>query len=448
MEPAGTSTRTDGVTHGSRSTKVVILGAGFAGMWAARTLGDSALDVVLVDQHNYHTFYPLLYQVAAAELTPGEIAQPVRSILRHSPNVDFCLSTVQAIDLVSRTVTTNLLVLSYDYLIIALGSTAYFFGVPGAAEWAYPLKSVEQALSLRNHILTCFEEAEHDSDHARRERLLTFTVVGGGPTGVEFAGALAELIHNPLVRDFPRLKGESRILVLEGGTHLLTGQPLRLQDYARDRLQKMGVQVRVGARVVRVEAENVQLQSGEAIQTDTVIWTAGVYGTSLAAKAGLPTERNGQVAVLPTLQAPEHPEVYIVGDLAHVQDRGRPIPLVAQPALQEGTAAARNVLRQVRGEPPLPFRYRDLGTLAVIGRNAAVADVRGRQFTGFVAWLVWLVVHIYNLIGFRNRVVTLVNWAWDYFFFDRGIRLILPSSARDEAPRFESQPANETRKAA
>ncbi len=412
---------------GTDQPKVVILGAGFGGLWAARALSHAPVTVKLIDRHNYHTFLPLLYQVGAAELEPEEIAHPVRSILRHATNLHFYLETVEQVDLATRTVTTTERVVPYDYLIIALGSTSNFFGVPGAAAFAFPLKTVEQGMALRNHILSCFERAVYDPDPSRRQRLLTFAIVGGGPTGVEFAGALAELVRGPLTKDYPVLKGQARIMVLEASQGLLAGQPQRLQEYARKRLEKMGVQIQLDARVTRVTLEEVELKDGRMIPTETVIWTAGVNGTPVINGWGLPTNRAGQVTVLPTLQVPEHPDVYVVGDLAYIEHAGHPLPMVAQPALQEGVAAARNIERQVNGQPPVPFRYRDLGTLAVIGRNSAVANIFGHAYTGFVAWVIWLVVHIFNLIGFRNRLLVLINWAWDYVFFERGVRLILPS---------------------
>ncbi len=417
---------------GDGRPRVVILGAGFGGLWAARTLSHAPVAIDLIDHHNYHTFFPLLYEVGAAELEPEEIAHPVRSILRHATNARFCLESVEQVDLSTKTVKTTKRVIPYDYLIVALGSASHFFGVPGAATFAYPLKSLEQGVALRNHILSCFESAAYERDSQRRQSLLTFTIVGGGPTGVEFAGALAELVRGPLTKDYPTLKGQARILVLEASEGLLTGQPQRLKDYALKRLQHMGVQVMLQARVTSVTSEEIQLKDGQIIPTETVIWTAGVNGTPAINGWGLPTNRAGQVTVLPTLQVPEHPEVYVVGDLAYVEHAGHPLPMVAQPALQEGAAAARNIERQVRGQAPRPFRYRDLGTLAVIGRNAAVANMFGYTYTGFVAWLIWVVVHIFNLIGFRDRLIVLIDWAWDYVFFERGIRLILPNDAAVE----------------
>ena len=269
-------------------------------------------------------------------------------------------------------------------------------------------------------------------------QLLTFAIVGGGPTGVEFAGALAELIRGPLVKDYPGLSfREVQVVLLEALDGLLPGLPERLQAYALTRLRQMGVDVRLRAPVSQITREAVLLRDGTSIPTRTVIWTAGVRGEPLAQAWGLPTNRAGRVAVLPTLQVPDHPEIYVVGDLAHIEQDGRPLPMIAPVAIEQGEAAGRNVLRQINGDVPLPFRYRDRGTMVTIGRNAAVACVWGRAFTGFPAWLLWLSVHLVNLIGFRNRLFVLINWAWDYFFYERAVRLILPAEegrARSGAP--------------
>ncbi len=414
-------------------TKVVIIGAGFGGLWAARTLAHSLADVLLVDRNNYHTFSPLLYQVAAAELEPENIAYPVRSILKKWPNVHFDMAEVQRVDLAAQTVTTADRTLRYDYLISAIGSTFSFFGIPGAAEYALPLKTLEQAIALRNHILRCFEQATREADALRRQQILSFAIVGGGPTGVEFAGALAELACGPLVRDFPLLDfSQVHVMLFEAAESLLFGQPKSLGDYAEKRLRSMGVDIRLQAAVSQVMPEAIRLRDGTFIPAETVVWTAGVRGVPEAAAWGLPATRNGQISVLPTLQVPGHPEVYVVGDLARIEgiEGGKPaLPMVAPVAIQQGVAAARNIARQIAGQTPTPFRYHDRGTLATIGRNAAIADIGGHQFTGFLAWGIWLGVHIFNLIGFRNRFIVLINWAWDYIFYERGVRLILPAMA-------------------
>ncbi len=421
----------------SREPRVVIIGAGFSGLWAARSLAGAPVQVELVDRNNYHTFFPLLYQVGAAELEAEDIAYPVRSILRKLPNVRFRMAEVKKIDLNLRRVETTAGDLPYDYLILALGSAAYFFGVPGASETAFGLKTVEQGISLRNHVLSCFEQAAQTSDTAKNGQALTFVIVGGGPTGVEFAGALAELVRGPLKRDYPDLAVKSRILLLEAMDQILQGQPAILQHYALKRLGEMGVEIHLNARVKEVTPTAVHLKDGSIIPTKTVVWTAGVRGEPSAGKWDLPLAPNGQVKVLPTLQVPDHPEVYVVGDLARVEAAGHPLPMIAPVAIQEGMAAARNIGRSVQGDAPLPFRYHDRGLLATIGRNAATAFLWGRTFTGRFAWLLWLGVHIYNLIGFRNRLIVLINWAWDYIFGERGVRLILPGIDESDLEAWE-----------
>lgn len=410
--------------------RVAIVGAGFGGLWAARTLARSPVDVLLVDRDNHHTFLPLLYQVAAAELEPEDIAYPVRSILRKWPNVHFVLAEVKGVDHARRMVETDGPPIAYDFLLLATGSVSHFFAIPGAPEHAFPLKTLEQGVALRNQILCCFERAAQEVDPERRQRLLTYAIIGGGPTGVEFAGALAELIRGPLVKDFPTLDfREVRVVLLEAAEGLLSGLPDRLRAYALTRLRQMGVEVHLRAMVSQITPEAVRLRDGTVLPAETVVWTAGVRGDSLAPECRLMLLPNARVPVLPTLQAPGHPEVYVIGDLAHIGEGGRPLPMIAPVAIQQGVAAARNILRQIAGQDPLPFCYRDPGTMVTIGRNAAVVHLWGRSFVGFAAWILWLSVHLFNLIGFRNRLVVLINWAWDYLFYERAVRLILPLAA-------------------
>ncbi|MGD9146574.1 MAG: NAD(P)/FAD-dependent oxidoreductase [Anaerolineae bacterium] len=412
---------------GDKRQRVVIVGAGFGGLWAARALARSPLEVLLVDRNNYHTFLPLLYQVAAAELEPEQIAHPTRSILQKWPNVHFAMADVTSLDLGQRSVKAADLKFAYDFLILATGSTSHYFGIAGAAEYAFPLKTLEQAITLRNHTLFCFERAVHEADPRRRRSMLTFAIVGGGPTGVEFAGALSELLYGPLAQDYPSLDpAEVRVVLLEAQESLLSGFPERLQDYTLRRLRKVGVQVHLGAMVSQVTQHRLELKDGAEIPTETVVWTAGVQGEPLAKRSGAPTARGRRVAVLPTLQLTEYPEVYAIGDLAYIEGEEPPLPMVAPVAIQQGTTAARNILRQIAGQSPQPFHYRDRGSMATIGRNAAVVSLGSRTFTGFVAWVIWLGVHLFSLIGFRNRIFVLINWAWDYFH-ERAVRLILPT---------------------
>ena len=410
--------------------RVVILGAGFGGLWAARALAKSPVEVVLVDRNNYHAFLPLLYQVAAAELEPEDIAYPVRSILRAFRRARFMLAEVREIDFTGRLVKASGRSIPYDFLVLATGSVSHFFGVPGAGEHAFPLKTVDHGIVLRNHILGCFERAVNEPSTERRRQAVTFVIVGGGPTGVEFAGALAELIRGPLVKDLPSLDfREVRVLLLEARENLLPGLPDRLRAYTQERLGRMGVEVRLRAVVTEITPHAVHLKDGTALPTETVAWTAGVRGDPAAQSWGLPTARDGRVRVLPTLQVPGFPEVYVVGDLAYIEENGRPLPMVAPVAIQQGAAAARNIVRQAGGSDPSPFHYRDPGTMVTIGRNAAVTCLGRHCFSGFPAWLVWLSVHIFKLIGFRNRLLVLINWAWDYLLYERAVRLILPQQA-------------------
>jgi NADH dehydrogenase len=408
--------------------KVVIVGAGFGGLWAARTLAAAPVDVTLIDRNNYHTFFPLLYQVAAAELVPTDIAYPVRSIFRRTENVAVRLAEMSGLDLAGRTVFTDRGPFTYDQLVLALGSEPTFFGVEGAAEHAFPLRWMSDAIPLRHHVLTRFEAALSAGSNDRR-RLLTFAVVGGGPTGIEYAGALSELIHGPLVRDFPGITADDvQIVLLEAGERLLGSMPEKLAAYAQTRLARRRVDVRVGAMVERVEACAIGLAGGDRLETETVVWTAGVQGEPRAASWGLPVGRGGRVPVTELLCLEERPEVYVIGDLAYREDdEGRPLPQVAQVAIQQGRCVAKNIVLRIAGKRPKPFVYRDPGMLAVIGRNAAVAHVFGRAFKGWSAWALWLGIHISWLIGYRNRLLVLVNWAWNYVFYRRAVRLILPT---------------------
>lgn len=419
--------------------RIIIIGAGFGGLWAARALADKPCDVLLLDRNNYHTFLPLLYQVGAAEVAPTDIIYPVRSILRRKKNVRFLMDEVSSVDLEARVVRGSSKEYQYDYLVLALGSTSHFFGVEGAAQHAFQLKTLDNAIALRNHILLCFERALSESDPQRRKALLTFTIIGGGPTGVEFTGALAELVRHPMQRDYPSLANAGvRVVLLEAAPQLLPGWPEKLQAYTLRRLVRMGVEVPVQATVERVTPEAVLLKGGELIPSRTAVWTAGVRGEALDAGGKLPLNLQSRVEVMPTLRVVGHHEVYAIGDLAQVLDER--LPLIAPVAIQQGEWAAANILRQLEGQEPLPFRYRDPGSMVTIGRNAAVVRMGTRTFTGFIAWLMWLGVHLLKLIGFRNRLLVLINWAWDYLFYERAVRLIYPSGT--VRPVSNSDPAD------
>ena len=396
---------------------VVVVGGGFGGLNAARALRRAPVNVVLLDRNNYHLFQPLLYQVATAGLEPEEIARPVRAILRRQKNFDFRLVEVTGVDFAQRHVATSAGSLAYDFLILSQGSETNFFGLDSMRQHGLGLKDIPDAIRIRNRVLASFEHAMLEPDPERRRAMLTFIVVGGGPTGVEMAGALSELIRLVLVKDYPRLNiKDVRILLLEGTDKILAAMPERLREAAVKTLWRKWIDVRFNAVVADFDGELVRLKSGEVIPAHTVIWAAGVKARPLVSQ--------GRFRVTPTLQHPEHPEVYVIGDAAHFEDGGRPLPMVAPVAIQMGKHAARNIRHALRGETLQPFHYRDQGTLATIGRNAAVADVYGVKATGFLAWVMWLGIHIVQLIGFRNKLFVLVNWAWDYFFYERAARLI------------------------
>ncbi|MBN1136257.1 MAG: NAD(P)/FAD-dependent oxidoreductase [Anaerolineae bacterium] len=425
------------MTDASDRPRVVIVGAGFGGLAAVRHLAKAPVRITVVDRNNYHSFLPLVYQVAAAELETTDIAYPVRSILRRKRGVEFILAEVQGVDLDKKVLLTGGAPIPYDFLILAPGSAPNTFGVPGAEEHAFPLTSVLHAVNLRNQILRCFEEAVHEPDPGRRQAALTFVVVGGGATGVEFAGALIELIRGPLAKDYRTLDvREMRVILLEAMDALLPALPDKLRAYTAAHLKKRGVDLRLKTPVAQVAPGAVTLKDGTVIPTHTVVWTAGVQGDPRFKASGLPATPNGRVAVLPTLQVPGHPEAYVIGDLAYVPHDGGAVPMVASGAVQEATVACANILRHIRGQELQPFRYKSPGIMVTIGRNAGVASLplrvipRTLTFTGFFAWFIWLAVHLFLLIGFRNRILVMINWAWDYFFFERAVRLIVP--CRDE----------------
>ncbi|MGP8153229.1 MAG: NAD(P)/FAD-dependent oxidoreductase [Smithella sp.] len=413
---------------GSKRPKVVIIGGGFGGLWASRTLANQPVDVVVIDRNNYHTFLALLYQVAAAELTAEDIAYPVRSVFWKIPNIDFVLAHARRIDLQNRQIETDGEIISYDYLILANGSVTSTFGVPGVEEHAYFLKTLEEAVALKNHIICRFEAAARELDTVRRKGLLTFVIVGGGATGVEYAGALTELIHGPLVKDYPGIDfSEARIILLEAAEQLVSSMPLNIREYTASQLRGMGVDVRLNAMVAEVSPDRVVLKGAENIETSTVVWTAGVKGEGLAAASNIPVTSDGRVAVNKKLQIHDQPNIYVIGDLAAINEGQRILPMVAQVAIQSGVASAQNILRQIAGLSPQPFIYKDRGSMITIGRKAAGVAIGSRTFTGFFAWVMWLVIHLFNLIGFRNRVMVLINWAWDYLLYERAVCFVFPS---------------------
>lgn len=405
---------------------VVIIGAGFGGMEAARRLARAPVRVTLIDRENYHTFQPLLYQVAIAGLIPSQIAYPVRSIFRRQRNVTFQMGDVTAIDLEKRYVKLEGSVIAYDYLVLAVGGRTNFFGLTSVEQNAYQVKNIECAIETRNHLLQMFEKASHEADAEKRSALLTFVVAGGGPTGVETAGALAELIRLVMTKDYPHMDlQEVRVLLLEAADHLMGTYPPGLRRATYDLLEKKHVEIMLSARLRDYDGMHITLGDNSRIATQTVIWTAGVRAADLVDQLGLKQAAAGRLVVDDTLQLPDRPEVFVLGDAAHlVSDDGQPLPMLATVAQQEAKAAAANITRLVRGKSPQNFRYKDPGLLATIGRNAAVARLWGLSFSGFIAWVIWVGLHIYRLVGFRNRLVVMVNWAWDYVFYENQVRLI------------------------
>ncbi|HET6309440.1 MAG TPA: NAD(P)/FAD-dependent oxidoreductase [Candidatus Nitrosotalea sp.] len=412
--------------------RVVIAGAGFGGLTCARGLKNAPVDVLLVDRNNYHLFTPLLYQVASAVLDPGEIARPVRQLIRPLHNADFLLARITGADFEQRQLLTDHGPLNYDYLVLASGSQSDYFGNASLARHAFGLKDLDEGLAIRNRILMRFEEARWTEDRERRRTLLTFAVVGGGPTGVEMAGALAELTRLVLSKDYRDLDfGLVRVVLLEAAGFLLAPFAEPLREAARKSLEKKGVEVLLKAKVADVTSGSIRLADGHEIPASTVIWTAGVRASEVGSVLGLSLGRQARVQVLPTLQATGHPEVFVIGDLAGPVDNGAPLPMLIPVAMQEGRHVATTIKDVLRGYGATNFRYKDPGIMATIGRNSAVAQLGPVRLTGFLGWLMWLGVHLVNVISFRSRIVVLVNWAWDYLFYDRPIRLIV-RAANDE----------------
>lgn len=415
-----------------RTLHVVIIGGGFGGLAAARALARAPVRVTLVDRHNYHVFQPLLYQVATASLSPGDIAAPIRWILRRQANVTVLLADARLIDPDRRRVLLDEGELHYDYLIIAAGAAHAYFGHADWAAHAPGLKTLDDALEIRRRVLRAFERAERSAPAAER-RLLTFVIVGGGPTGVELAGALAEIARHALGKDFRRIRPESaRIVLIEAGPDLLGAFPQTLRLKARRSLARLGVEVITGSEVVAVDGDGVAYRSAlgassaprRRVDAATILWAAGVAASPLVTSLGTRLDRAGRVLVEPTLTVPGHLEVFVVGDACALEQNGRMLPGVAQVARQGGRHAAANVVRAIRGMPLVPFRYRDYGSMATIGRGQAIAEVGGLRAWGLPAWLMWLFAHIFRLIGFRNRLVVLGEWAWSYVTMQRRVRLI------------------------
>ncbi len=412
------------------SPHVVIVGGGFAGLHAARGFRDKDVRVTLLDRKNHHVFQPLLYQVATASLSPAEIASPIRSILRRLRNVRVLLAEVTSIDPGLSRVFIGEEAMDYDYLILAAGARHSYFGRDDWEELAPGLKSLEDALEIRRRILLSYEAAERETDGAERRRLLTFVVVGGGPTGVELAGALAEISRFSLARDFHSIDPrQARVLLLEAGPKILASFPDKLSAKAVGFLNKLGVEVRTGSLVTGISDEGVTLGESERIDAATVLWAAGVTASPIARSLGIDLDRAGRVPVNNDLSVGNYPNIFVVGDLSTLPGTdGKPLPGVAQVAMQQGDLAAANILHDIAGEPRRAFKYRDYGNMATIGRNNAIADIGPFQIAGVFAWMAWLFIHIVSLIGFRNRAVVMIQWVWSYVTFQRGARLITMTS--------------------
>jgi NADH dehydrogenase len=404
----------------------VIAGAGFGGLTCARALKHAPVDVLIIDRNNYHLFTPLLYQVASALLDPGEIARPVRALIRPLANVDFKQAEVTGANLDDRRLVTDRGEIPYDYLVLATGSQSDFFGNASLARHALGLKDLDEGLALRNRILSQFEASRWVTDAAQRSVLLTFAVVGAGPTGVEMAGSLIELIRLVLRKDYRDLElREVRVLLLEGGAAPLGGFVPALREAARKSLEKKGVEVLLGAKVESVDEASIKLAGGTQIAAGTVIWTAGVRASDVGRALGVELVRQARVRVDATLQLPGHPAVFVIGDLAGATAGGALLPMLIPVAMQEGKQVGATIAALARNGGAQAFRYKDPGIMATIGRHSAVAQLGAFRLSGFLGWLMWLGVHLVNVISFRSRIVVLVNWAWDYLFYDRPIRLIL-----------------------
>ncbi len=420
--------------NGKHKPRVVIVGAGFAGLSLAKGLARAPYDVILIDRHNYHLFQPLLYQVATAALSPADIAAPIRAILRGQANITVVLADVSGVDVAAKAVIAEDKRIPYDILVLATGAQHAYFGHDDWAPFAPGLKTIDDATYLRRRILLAFERAETEAAAVERVRLLTFVVVGGGATGVEMAGAIAELARRALAADFRNIDPRSaRVILVEGGPRLLATFHPSLSEKARLSLEKLGVEVRLNAMVTSCSDQSVAIGE-ESIGTSTIMWAAGVKASPAAEWLGARADRAGRVEVGPDLSVPGHPDVFVLGDTALAHNaNSKPLPGVAPVAKQEGQYLARILIARARGEAPTPFRYRDFGSLATIGRKHAVADFGKVHLSGFVAWVLWSVAHVYFLIGFRRRIVVALHWAWSYLTFQRGTRLITGLRGSEDA---------------
>jgi len=418
--------------HHRNLPRVIIVGGGFGGLSAARALNKAPVRVTLLDRQNHHLFQPLLYQVATAALSPADIAEPLRHVVRKQANCEVLLTEVKSVEPNAKKVVTDLGDLEYDYLILAPGARHHYFGKDHWEKFAPGLKSLDDALNIRRRMLLAFELAEKTSDDAERKAAMTFVVVGGGPTGVEMAGAIAEIARQTLVRDFRHIdSSQARVILIENSPRVLTVFADDLSDSAGKQLKRIGVETKLGAMVQEVDENGVKLDSGEHIAAKTIVWAAGNKASPLGASLGVPLDRGGRVIVNPDLSIPSHPEIFVIGDLANFPTESGPLPGLASVAIQQGPHVAKNIQQLVAGGWTKPFEYWDKGSMATIGRYAAVADLGFMRFSGIIAWLAWLFIHLILLVSFRSKVGVLFSWAYTYLVYGRKARLI---TGRDAPP--------------
>jgi NADH dehydrogenase len=409
----------------AEAKRVVVIGGGFAGLWAVRKLRNAPVSITLIDRCNHHLFQPLLYQVATAGLAAPSIAAPLRHILRDQRNVTVLMGEVKGIDTANRQVRLAERQIPYDYLLVASGATHAYFGHDQWEKFAPGLKTLDDAFVIRRRILSAFEEAEAATDEAERDACLTFAVIGAGPTGAELAGTLAEIARHTLARDFRHIDPrKARVLLIEAGPRVLSTFTEALSIKAHQQLQRLGVEVHTGTPVTEIGADFLRF-GDRRIAARTILWAAGVAASTLGKQLGAELDRAGRVRVLPDLSLPSHPEIFVAGDLASIEQDGKPVPGVAPAAKQMGAQAANNIRARIEGRETGPFHYTDFGALATIGRHSAIAQLPKLRLSGALAWWFWLVLHIYFLIGFRSRLIVLINWAWAYFTYARGARIIL-----------------------
>ena len=411
----------------ARRPQVVIVGGGFGGIQVARQLGNAPVDVLVLNNTNYLAFWPLLYQVATAGLEAQQIAYPIRGLLRRFPNVHFHVATAERVDVERQELHTTIGVLPYDELVLAAGTSNNFFGLEGVREHGFGFKELPEALALRNHIIMCFERAATETDPEQLRRLLTFVVVGGGPTGVELAGATAELIRHVMRKDYPGIDfSQVRVLLVEAMDRVLLTFPASLSRKAQRKLRKLGVELRLQATVADYDGDVLRFKDSPEIPTATVAWAAGIQGAPIGTTLDVPLERGRRVRVTSMLHLPEHPNIWVLGDMAYVEaPDGKPYGQLATVALQQGAVVADNILRKQQGRAMRPFRYFEKGTMATVGRHFAVARIWGLNWSGTVAWLLWLAVHLLYLVGVRNRLVVLVTWFYNYVTYDRSARAMI-----------------------